>query len=141
MQVQVGREDRAGDGPQRRAAIPTQKSIYDIVNGEVCRREHLRTAHREYQVVCSIVIVAQVFNCFEPGLRTSICFNGLNQWFHNDSALPASIAPWLFMLMGSFAPRMHSFEPRSDVPHKFLAAVVTAAWYPANAATTEQIAG
>jgi len=53
----------------------TQKSIYDIVDAEVCRRKHLRTAHPEYQIVCKIVIAAQVFNCFEPRLRTRVRFN------------------------------------------------------------------
>ena len=75
MQVKVGREDRASDGRQRRAAMLPQKSIYDIVDAEVCRREHFRTAHREYQIICSIVIAAQVFNCFKPRLRTTIGFN------------------------------------------------------------------
>lgn len=39
----------------------------------------------------------------------------------------AGTAPWLFTLMGSFALRMHSFEPRSDVAYKFFAIIVTAA--------------
>ena len=64
----------------------TKKFIHEVVNGEICRREHLRTAHREYQVVCRIVIAAQVFNCFKPRLRTSICFDWMYQRLHNHPA-------------------------------------------------------
>ncbi len=75
MQVQVRWEDRAGDGRQGGAVILTQKGVHAVVDGKIRRPEHLRTAYREYQIVCGIVIAAQVFHCFKPRLRTSIFFD------------------------------------------------------------------
>lgn len=69
MEVEICREDGAGNCRQREPVMLTQESVDDIMDTKICRRDELRTSNRDDEVVQDRTFRAEVLNRFEPRFR------------------------------------------------------------------------